>query len=386
MNSFNKKLILIAIISFLLGYLAQGYLFTFKNIPRGVDKDEFALFWDVWKTMEEKYPFEEPTEEEKRYDAIKGLVASYGDRHSSFFPPEGAQIFQETVSGKFGGAGMEINISDGYLVVISPLKDSPAEKAGFIAGDVITHIDLIDVHDRTLNAVTSLIRGEVGTEVTMTILRAGEENSMDLTLTREIVQIPVLDTDIIDDAFVLSLYNFNEDSDDKFKEALEEFKSSGLKHLLIDVRNNPGGLLNASIEMASYLLDQGKVIVTEDFGDSGREKNTHRSKGYPLLKDNKYSIGVIINRGSASASEILAGALRDNNRSIIIGEQSFGKGSMQELIDLDQETSLRVTIGKWLTPNGKHISGEGISPDVNLQRTSSNHEFIKEAVKILKNS
>ena len=386
MNKNTKKIIVFSTISFLIGYLFQSYFTRIQVIPKEVDQKEFTLFWDVWKTMEEKYPFEEPTEDQKIFKAIQGLVASYDDPNSSFLPPVGAKIFQETVSGHFGGAGMEIGVRDGFLVIITPLKNSPAEKAGFLPGDIITHVDSVEIFNKSLDEATSLIRGEIGTQVTITVVRADEESPLDLTLTRDIVTIPIIDTEIVDDTFIISLYNFNKESEFEFKEALEEFKESNLEYLLLDVRNNPGGFLDSSIEISSYFLEQGKTVVTEDFGDSDREKYIHRSKGYPLLEDLEYSLGIIINKGSASASEILAGALQDHSQALVMGSQSYGKGSMQELIELDQDTSLKVTIGKWLTPEGRHISQKGITPDIEIDQTLDNDLFIKKAVKILKNS
>lgn len=380
-NKYN--LIIIAHIFFIFGYFFQNN-FSQNKIPKNIDENKFSLFWEVWNILEEKYPFEEPSESDKRYESIKGLVSAYDDPYTSFFPPENSQLFKESINGEFAGIGVEISIKEGFLVVIAPLKDSPAEKAGIQAGDIITSIDNIDISNNTINQVVSRIRGEVDTDVIISVFRIESSESIDIPITRAIIDIPISNVKIIDGVFVISLYNFNRNSEKEFRERLEEFKESGLKYLLIDLYNNPGGFLSSSVDISSYFIDQGKIIVTETFGDSGNEDKIHRSKGYDLLKGVDYKLGVLINKGSASASEIVAGALQDHNKALIIGEKSYGKGSIQEVINFDQDTSLRVTVGKWLTPKGIHISKQGISPDKEIENMQNFSPFIKTAVKILK--
>lgn len=387
MNKIKNKYILIitAIIFFVIGYFIQDVI-SKKSNADNPNNEDFALFWDVWETLEEKYPFTEPMESDKRYDAIKGLVASYKDDYSVFFTPEDSQQFKENVVGKFGGAGMEIANHKGYLVVVAPLKDSPAEKAGFLPGDIITHIEDVESYGHGINELISLIRGDVGTKVTMTIVRVGEEDPIKLTLTRGIIKIPILDTEIVNDVFIISLYNFNQNSEKDFEKAIVEFKKSELNYLILDLRNNPGGYMSSSIDIASYFIEQGNVILREDLGDSSKEQRVHRSKGFNLLDNTNYNLAVLINKGSASASEIVAGALQDHNKALIIGERSFGKGSVQELITLDEETSLKVTIAKWMTPDSNYISKKGVSPDFEVENPTDFELFIKEAVDILKNN
>ncbi len=382
MKKNNYNIIIIAILFFAFGYFLQTK--TSQAIPKDVDKDKFLLFWNVWETLEKKYPFEEPAESDKRYQAIRGLVSAYEDPYSSFFPPETSKLFKESVVGKFAGIGVEITIREGFLMVIAPLKNSPADIAGIKAGDVISKIDGIKVENQSMDELTTLIRGEVATDVVISVLRVGEEAELDITVTRDIINVPVLDTEIIDGVFILSLYNFNQDSEDQFDQALKDFKNSGKKYLLINLYNNPGGFLSSSVDISSYFVEQGKVIVTESFGDSGKEDRVHRSKGFGLLKGLDYELGVLINKGSASASEIVAGALQDHEKAIIIGEKSYGKGSIQEVVDLEQDTSLRVTVGKWLTPNGEHISKQGILPDQEIDQMDNAEAVMYSAVKILK--
>ncbi len=380
-NNYNIIALFGAIVFFAFGYFTHGVLIK-NNTPKSIDQNKFSLFWNVWNDLEEKYPFKEPLESEKIYGAINGLVESYHDDYSTFFPPESAKLFQDTVTGTFGGAGMEVSISEGYLYVIAPLKNSPAEVAGVLAGDIIIKIDGKDISGKSMDDILDLIRGEIGTEVKVTIIRAENNKPIDITITRDIVKIPILDTKSIDNYFIVSLYNFNLDSQKAFKNALKKFKDSKLKHLVIDVRNNPGGFLTSAIDISSYFLEQGKIIVIEDFGDSGKSQKIHRSKGFDLLKDVDFDITVLSNKGSASASEILIGSLQDNKKGFIVGETSYGKGSVQELINLDQNTSLKITTAKWLTPNKHQISKKGIQPDFNIENI--NNINLSEIINILK--
>lgn len=329
-----------------------------------IKEHDLGLFWQVWNLLEEKYPFEEPTENDKIHGAIAGLVDSYGDEYSTFFPPAKSEFFNQTISGEFGGIGVEIGIRAGYLTVIAPLKDSPGENAGLLPGDIVTEVDGVDIAGMTTDEAIALIRGEKGTEVVLSIRRFDSPEPLVISIIRDIVVVPVIDTDIKDDTFIISLYNFNEMSEEPFKEAVEEFKASDTNQLILDLRNNPGGFLTSAIDMASYFIEQGKVVVIEQSGLGEDSEYIFRSTGHELLQDTEFEMIVLINEGSASASEILAGALRDHNVARVAGERSYGKGSVQELIDLPQKTSLKVTISEWLTPNRDHISKVGIEPDV----------------------
>jgi carboxyl-terminal processing protease len=362
----NKKIsfnnIIIALVFFGLGYVSFDQISEInKNIQSEQNLD---LFWKVHSTLEERYPFQEPTSKEKMFGAIKGLVDSYDDDYSSFLPPEENKFFTDTISGEFGGIGAEIGIRGGYLAVVSPLKFSPAEKAGMLPGDIITHVDGRNITGKSLDGAISLIRGEIGTIVTLEIIRFEEEEPIEISITRDVVVVPVLDTKIIKEAFVISLYNFNDLSEDSFREAITEFKKSGKEKLLIDVRNNPGGFLTSAVDMASHFLPQGEIVLREEHGLGPEDQTEFRSTGSNLLEGYEFETIVLINEGSASASEILAGALRDHGVARIVGETSFGKGSVQELIQLPEKTSLKITIAKWLTPNGDQISDIGIKPDV----------------------
>ncbi len=360
-NISSKHNITLAIISFLLGFFIFYIFNTYKQ--NNTESKDLTLFWDVWTLLEEKYPFEEPSNKDKIYGAISGLVDSYDDDYSSFFPPIESEFFNQTISGEFGGIGVEIGQRSGYLVVISPLKNSPGEKAGLLPGDIITHVDNVEIVGMTTDEAIGLIRGDKGTDVSLTIRRLDAQDPIIIVVTRDIVVVPVIDTEIIEDSFIISLYNFNELSEEPFKQALEEFIRSEKKQLLLDLRNNPGGYLTSAIDMASYFIDQGEIVVIEQFGLESQDEHIFRSDGYSLLDNYEFDMVVLVNQGSASASEILAGALRDYGIATIAGERTYGKGSVQELINLAQNTSLKITISQWLTPKRNQISEVGIQPD-----------------------
>ncbi len=384
MKKYKKKnisIFLVAFVFFFFGMIISQSFFSQKG-------NKNSLFSEVEEIMEEKYPFEEPTDDEKVYASIEGLVASYHDPHSAFFPPQYSRQFNDDISGEFAGAGMEITMQDSFLVVISPLKDSPAERAGVRAGDIILTIEGEETYGKNLIDLINLMRGKKGTELHIGVKHPGEKKIDNLVITRDIIKIPVLKTDERDEAFIISLYNFNNHAIDEFSAALESFKKSGKKYLLIDLRNNPGGFLTEAIDFLSYFFDENTVLLKEDFGDTGKEELSHTSRGFDLLKgEDEIKVGILINRGSASASEIVAGAFQDYKRGVVIGEKSYGKGSVQEYIQLPQDTSLKVTVSRWLTPHGNQISKKGILPDVIIENMDdkSNDTILEEAIHILKN-
>lgn len=373
--------VLIAVVFFTIGYLSFGYIDSLKK--RSLGEENLDLFWSVWELMDTKYVSEQPNNEQKIYGAISGLVASYGDIYSRFLSPVETEYFEQTITGEFGGIGAEIGIRNGFLTVITPLKDSPSERLGVRSLDIITHIEGISVVDYSLDQAISKIRGPIGTNVRISIARSGEEEIFDIIIPRESVTIPILETDMIDEVFVIHLYNFNDDSETKFKQALEEFKQSGSKKLLLDVRNNPGGYLGAIVDMASYFIPQGLPIVREEFGSTKEREIIYRSKGYGLLTYHDFEVAFLVNEGSASASEIFAGALRDHLNATIFGMTTYGKGSVQELITLPQKTALKVTVARWLTPKGQYISEKGIEPDIVIEYQSLSEQDIQleEAIK-----
>ncbi len=331
--------------------------------PAVTEKVDFEPFWKVWNIINEKYPNSKITDQDKVWGAISGMVSSLGDPYTTFLPPQESKLFQESINGEFGGIGMEVGIKNKIITVIAPLKDTPAYRANIKPGDKIIKIDDESTANLSLDKAVSLIRGEPGTKVELTIIRDDEPEPLVFTITREIIKIPTLDTEKTPDGiFVIKLYNFSLNSPTLFRVAMRDFIESGSDKMILDLRGNPGGFLEASIDIASWFLPAGKTIVTEDFGGNEKPK-VFRSKGYDVFGENRKLV-VLVDGGSASASEILAGALKDNGVGTLVGEKTFGKGSVQELVDITPETSLKITVAKWLTPSGISISEHGLDPDV----------------------
>ncbi len=328
------------------------------------DTVDFDPFWKVWGILSDRYVSKKmiPTDQEKVWGAISGLASSMGDPYTTFFPPVEAKAFQESIAGEFSGVGMEIGLRDRVITVISPLKGTPAYNAGIKAGDKILKIDGTPTTDMTVDKAVSLIRGKKGTVVELSLFRDGLKQPLELKITRDTIQIPTIDTEKRKDGiFVIKLYSFSANSPDLFRNALREFVESGNDKLLLDLRGNPGGYLEAAVDIASWFLPVGKTVVREDGGKTGGEK-VFRSKGYDIFND-KLKFVILVNKGSASASEILAGALSEHGVAKLVGEKTFGKGSVQELVNITSDTSLKVTIARWLTPNGLSISEGGLTPD-----------------------
>ncbi|OGZ43860.1 MAG: hypothetical protein A2719_02740 [Candidatus Ryanbacteria bacterium RIFCSPHIGHO2_01_FULL_45_22] len=337
---------------------------------------DFSPFWKAWNLIEEKYVASDGLDRQKMvYGAIGGMVAALDDPYTVFFPPVEKQLFESEIEGKFEGIGAEIGMRKGVLTVISPLTGSPAAGAGLLPGDKIARIDDVITTELTLDEAVRLIRGDKGTVVALTILRSGEDEMRVIKITRDTIHVPILDMEKRDGGvFVIHLYNFSEQSPLEFRKALQEMARSGSNKLILDLRNNPGGFLEASVDIASWFLESGKVVAREAFGD-GTELQ-HRSHGYNALSN--IPTVILVNNGSASASEILAGALRDHLKTQLIGTKTFGKGSVQELVDVTNTTSLKVTIARWLTPSGISLSENGLDPDIVVEITPEDVEKLQD--------
>ena len=332
----------------------------------GLSDVDFAPFWRAWNLINEKYVPASTTaktvdNQEKVWGAIGGLAESLGDPYTVFFPPVESKLFESDIRGNFEGVGMEVVAKDGAITVIAPLKNSPASRAGIIAGDRIIKIGSKETVNLSTEDAVQLIRGPKGTQVTLTIFRNGTKEPFEMKVTRDVIDIPTIDTrELPGGIFVIELYSFSASSPNLFRAALREFILSGNDKLILDLRGNPGGYLEAAIDMASWFLPSSAVVVKEDFSIN-RDEKVYRSKGYDIFRDDLKFV-ILVDGGSASASEILAGALSEHGRAILVGDKTFGKGSVQELVDITPETSLKITIARWLTPNGLSISQDGIEP------------------------
>jgi carboxyl-terminal processing protease len=394
--SLSLGIIVILFVGYLIGFNV-GESRTEKRIPDDIanalenkpEDVDFSTFWKAWNIINEIYVDNDKVlPQDKVWGAIAGLAGSTGDPYTTFFPPKEAEMFEENIRGNFGGVGMEVGMKEDILTVIAPLKDTPAQRAGILAGDNILAIDQKSTAGMTVDEAVGLIRGEVGTKVKLTLVRKGREGTFDIEITRDTIKIPTSETELRSDGiFVIKLFNFSAISPNEFREALRNFlEQGGNDKLILDLRGNPGGFLNAAVDIASWFLPAGKVIVTEDYGKNG-EDIVHRSKGYDIFNDNLKFV-ILVNEGSASASEILAGALKEHGKAIIVGTDTFGKGSVQELVEITDNTSLKVTVAKWLTPDGNSISDGGVKPDYKVEFTQDDFKKgidpqLNKAVEIL---
>ncbi|MFZ1075786.1 MAG: S41 family peptidase [Minisyncoccia bacterium] len=329
-------------------------------------------FWEAWNALQANYVITHasstmPSEKDRIYGAISGLASSYGDPYTVFFPPVQAKAFNDNISGSFGGVGMEIDEKDGVLTVVAPLKGTPAEAAGIKAGDFVIAINGKSTEGLSVDAAVAAIRGPIGSTVSFTLVRDGQ--TINVKVVRQTIQVPETKDglDAKTGVYSIALYEFTENSADLFDQAFARFKASGSKKLIIDLRGNPGGYLDAAVDIASHFLPKGQTIVTEDF-DGKQQNDVHTSLGYEDVPAGT-KIVVLIDGGSASASEILSGALQDTHTATLIGVKSFGKGSVQTLINIDGG-SLKVTVARWITPAGHWIMGNGITPDIVVPYTA----------------
>lgn len=370
--------------------LADEYFFSQET--SSIKSSDFELFWKVLTVLDKKHPDASAISSEERvWAAIQGLAESYGDPYTTFFTPEEVKDFEENINGEFSGVGMEVGLEENYITVIAPLKDSPAEKAGILPGDVITKIDGESALELTVDQAVEKIRGPKGETVVLTIAREGAGELLEFSIVRDTIELVSLETSIPEDTkniFVISMYNFSENIGEDFNEAMREFISSGKKKLILDLRSNPGGFLDGAVDVASVFVPEGKVVVTESFSpDSERENVIYRSKGTNLKLPKNFQMVVLVDEGSASASEIVAGALQEYNIATLVGTKTFGKGSVQEYLSIDNNTALKVTVAKWLTPLGNTIEGEGLTPDLVVEYDSESEadNQLEEAIKLLQN-
>lgn len=328
------------------------------------DEFNFNLYWEVWDRLKNDYVDKNKVKDEEMfYGSLRGLAASVDDPYTVFMDPKEAKEFADDLSGTFEGIGAEVGIRNDLITVIAPLAGMPAEKAGIRAGDKIYAIDGASTIGLGVDEAVKKIRGQKGTDVVLTVMRPEEEKPLEIKITRGLIVVKSVKTEVRKDGvMVITVSNFNDDTLDLFNQAVQTALSSNPKGLILDLRNNPGGYLDTAIAMASAWVKDGPVVV-EQFGEGKRQE--YFANGNDSLS--RFKTVVLINGGSASASEIVAGALRDYKKATIVGEQSYGKGSVQTLRDLSDGSALKVTVAKWLTPGGDFINDKGISPDLQVK-------------------
>jgi len=330
------------------------------------DKVDMQLFWDVWSLLASKYV--DPTILDYKnmiYGAIRGMVYALEDPYTTFLTPKENKDFQESMNGTLEGIGAELTLRDGMITIVSPLKGSPAKKAGLQPEDVILKVNGEDITDFSLERVVMKIRGPKGTKVKLTIGRKGEGEPFDMEIMRETINIKSVDWKMIDGIAHIELNQFGGKTKDEFTKAISEIQAKRPKGIVLDLRYNGGGYLDGAVDITSEFVEKGKVVSVKKRNPEEDEviyvTGKARMATVPMV--------VLINKGSASASEIVAGAIRDNGRGTIIGETSFGKGTVQEVENLIDGSSLRITIAKWYTPNNVNISKVGITPDKEVKRS-----------------
>lgn len=402
----NKKYIYLAIgVVTVVAAFGIGFIYgSIEKLPRPVQgiinqefgkpkEFDFGLFWEAWDNLHTKYVDKSQLNDANLlYSAISGMVKGANDPYTVFFPPQESKNFKQDVGGSFGGIGAEIGKRNDILVVIAPLEDTPAKRAGLMAGDKILKINGESTDGLSVEQAVSKIRGEVGTKVVLNILRGNDPSkAKDITIERAIIKIPITKLEALKDNKIarLSFYSFTSTAPFEFQQSAARILSTtGYKGIILDLRNNPGGYLEVAVDIAGWFLNTGDLVAIEDFGkDNGQGKTTEfRASGLGALKN--YPLVILVNQGTASAAEILAGALRDNRGVKLIGEKTFGKGSVQELVNLKGDSSLKVTVAKWLTPKKYSISESGLEPDYKVTLTEddiskSKDPQLDKAVEIL---
>ena len=366
----SKKTKVITVLAVVVAFLSIFIISSQRHSSAGVkgsDYESIELFTDVMAIIKKSY-VEEADTKKLVYGAINGMLSSL-DPHSSFMPPDTYKEMKIDTKGAFGGLGIEISIKDGVLTVISPIEDTPAFKAGIKSGDQIFKIDDKFTKDLNINDAVKRMRGIKGTTVTLTIMREGFEKPKEFPLVRDIIQVKSVKSRLMDDGYAyVRIAQFQEKTDEDLSKALKTMKEQNkgvLKGLVLDMRNDPGGLLDQAVRVSDHFVPEGQMIVYTE----GREKDAKMQfmakKG---AKEPNYPIVVLINGGSASASEIVAGALQDHKRAIVMGTQSFGKGSVQTIIPLSDDSGLRLTTARYYTPKGRSIQAKGITPDIVVER------------------
>ncbi len=379
----SKKIIafsFIAVVGFGLGYITRDIQAEKIYSQPDSDKVDFSLLWEAFHMLEKNFVNSNGIDYQKLvHGAIAGMVKSLDDPYTLFFDPEDTKRFLEDVDGRFEGVGMEVGLKNEMITVIAPLKGTPADKAGLLAGDIILEIDGNHTRDMSVQAAVELIRGPRGTKVVLTIARAGWTENESFSIERDVIELPSLEWELIEETAHIKFHHFYRKAGNDFKEIAIDIINSPAKGIVLDLRNNSGGYLDVAEDIGGWFFEKGTLFVIEDSGAKLTERYTAgsgRFLGYPVV--------VVINQGSASAAEILAGALRDNKDASIIGEKSFGKGSIQKLEYLSDKSSIKITVANWLTPNGSLIAEKGLVPDFEVEDSEDTDYSLQKAIEVLK--
>lgn len=344
------------------GYTYSGSEFKIINQNNAPKEVDYSLLWDALAQVNLKYVDRPVDQTQLLYGAIRGLVEATGDEYTTFLDPKAYKDLRTELGGSFDGIGAEVGIRKEQKVIVAPLDESPAQKAGLQAGDIILQVNGEDISALTLDETVTKIRGPKGTEVTLNIFRQSTNETKDIKIVRQTINVKSVVVSFRDvngkKIQVIDVQRFGDDTTSEFTKAALEAQRQNVSAIVLDLRNNPGGYLDTAVSVASFWVDPGQVVVQET--KAGGKVETFKASGNNILKG--IPTVVLVNQGSASASEIVAGALRDHNLARLVGEKTFGKGSVQELIDLDQGTAVKITIAKWLTPNGSSIHKNGIEP------------------------
>ncbi len=341
-----------------------------ESAPGAEEDEAFQLFWEAWRLIERDYYGAIPNDDEMTYGAIRGAVNTLGDPFTAFISPEIAEINREDDTGSFQGIGAYVTMRDGRLMIVNTFRDHPAEKAGVRRGDIVLQVDDIVIENMSVYEAIALIRGEAGTPVVLTIVREGQEE-FEVEIIRAQIDIPVVESEMREDGIAyVSLFDFSSDATAKLEAAIEDLLEQDPKGLILDLRGNPGGWLNEAVETSGLFLSKDALVLIERFKD-GTEQ-TYEAPNRPAAPD--IPMVVLVDGGSASASEIVAGALQDHKRAVLIGEKTFGKGSVQWPHELSNGAEMRVTVARWFTPNDRAIHGEGLEPDIEVEITEEDFE------------
>ncbi len=380
-TTFVAQMVVFVLAAMALSFMAGVWLANSTDSPH--NNENFTVFWQSWDVLDSEFYYELPSEQEMVRGAIQGLLSTTGDRYTFLAPPQAAELDRQATAGAFGGIGAYVSLNaDGQLVITMPFNDFPAEKAGLRAGDVVLEVDGTSIQGWSLTDAVALLRGEVGTQVTLRVYRPSEERTFTVTITRARVELPTVYARMMEDVGYVRLFSFNERATEELEREIGALLEQGAQALIFELRGNPGGLLDQAVSVSDLFLGDGVVVTQRNRSGEAivyRSQDGQLAEAIPLV--------VLIDDMSASASEVVAGALRDRERAILVGQTSFGKGSVQHVYDLKDGSQLHVTVALWFTPNETPIQGEGLHPDIEVDApeapTAADDPYIQAALSYL---